>query len=187
MRILRLFAAILAGVVFGLAIVAVVATQVFGYQLAAIASDSMRPALTPGDLIVTRPVPITDIEQDDIVLFEAGTATKILVAHRVANVVTFNLNITDSETGETRTETTKILRTKGDANPQLDEQPVDAANYRGQLWMTIPGAGYLLATPTPFIAVAIVIGVVWLLAELFGFARRSTQRAETADDGAGST
>jgi signal peptidase len=177
MRILRLLAAILAGLVLGFAFVAVISTQVFGYRLAAIASDSMRPALSPGDLIVTRPVPITDNEQDDIVLFETGIATKILVAHRVSNVVTLNVNITDSVTGETRTETTKILRTKGDANPQLDEQPVDATNYRGQLWLTIPGAGNLLASPTPFIAVAIGIAVIWLLVETVGYVRRSRQRA----------
>jgi signal peptidase len=177
MTLIRRLAAIAAGLVLGLAIVALIATQLFGYRLAAIASDSMRPTLAPGDLIVTRPVPINDIEHDDIVLFETGTATKILVAHRVANIVTVNVNITDSETGETRTEQTKVLRTKGDANPLIDEQPVDQTAYRGLLWLTIPGAGNLLASPTPFIAVAFGIGVLWLLVELVGYVRRSRQRA----------
>jgi signal peptidase len=185
MTILRRLAAIAAGLVLGLVIVAVVATQVFGYRLAAIASDSMQPALAPGDLIVTRPVPITDIKQDDIVLFETGTATKILVAHRVANIIDVNMNVTDSATGQTRTEKTKILRTKGDANPAVDEQPVDETTYRGLLWLTIPGAGSVLASPTPFIALAVLIGVLWLIAELVGYVRRSRQRP--ADDEAGSS
>jgi signal peptidase len=184
-RILRLLVAIVLGLVFGLAMVAIISTQVFGYRLAAIASESMRPALAPGDLIVTRPVPITDIETDDIVLFETGTVTKILVAHRVANVVTLNVNITDSETGEKRTEQTKILRTKGDANEATDEQPVDATSYRGLLWLTIPGAGNVLASPLPFIVLAAVIGVIWLLLEVVGYVRRSRRTAPT--DEAGST
>jgi signal peptidase len=182
-RILRLLAAIILGLVFGLAIVAIISTQVLGYRLAAIASESMRPTLAPGDLIVGRPVPITDIETDDVVLFETGTATKILVAHRVANVVTLNVNITDSETGEKRTETTKILRTKGDANEQLDEQPVNQENYRGIVWFTIPGAGNVFASPMPFIALAAVIGVLWLLAEVIGRVRRS-RTPDQASDGA---
>jgi signal peptidase len=185
MRLLRLLAAIVAGLVLGFAIVAIISTQVFGYRLAAIASESMRPALAPGDLIVTRPVPITDIETDDIILFETGTATKILVAHRVANVVTLNVNITDSETGERRTEQTKILRTKGDANEATDEQPVDTTSYRGLLWLTIPGAGNVLASPQPFIVLAAVIGVIWLLLEVVGYVRRSRRPAHT--DQAGST
>jgi signal peptidase I len=184
-RILRLLVAIVLGLVFGLAMVAIISTQVFGYRLAAIASESMRPAPAPGDLIVTRPVPITDIETDDIVLFETGTVTKILVAHRVANVVTLNVNITDSETGEKRTEQTKILRTKGDANEATDEQPVDATSYRGLLWLTIPGAGNVLASPLPFIVLAAVIGVIWLLLEVVGYVRRSRRTAPT--DEAGST
>jgi signal peptidase len=186
MRFLRLIAAIVGGLVLGVAIVAIVSTQVLGYRLAAIASDSMQPTLAPGDLIVTRPVPIADIEHEDIVLFETGTATKILVAHRVANIVTVNVNFTDSETGETRTEQTKVLRTKGDANANIDEQPVDDTTYRGLLWVTIPGAGSLLASPTPFIAVAVAIGVIWLLTEIVGWSRRQ-RTASTADDGAGST
>lgn len=184
MTTLRRLANIVAGLVLGFAIVAVVATQVFGYRLAAIASDSMRPALMPGDLIVTRPVPIRDIAHDDIVLFESGETTKILVAHRVANIVTVNMNITDSATGQTRTERTQILRTKGDANPIIDEQPVDDATYRGLVWVTVPGAGNLLASPLPFVAIAVVIAVAWLLLEVVGWVRRSGKAG--GDDGGAS-
>jgi signal peptidase len=172
---LRRLASILAGLVLGLALVVVIATQVLGYRLAAIASDSMRPTLAPGDLVITRPVPIGDIAHDDIVLFETGETTKILVAHRVANIVTVNMNITDSATGQTRTERTQILRTKGDANASIDEQPVDIAAYRGLVFVTVPGIGSLLASPLPFAAIAVVLGVAWLLMEVVGRVRSSRQ------------
>lgn len=166
MSVIRTLANILAGLVLGVALALLIATQVFGYRLAAVATDSMRPALTPGDLIVTQPAPITEITHDDIVLFETGVNTRILVAHRVVNLIQVNLNITDSQTGETRTERSQMLRTKGDANADIDPEPVDASNYRGRLWLTFAGAGSLLATPTPFILIAVVLGAAWLATEL---------------------
>jgi signal peptidase len=175
--LLRRLASILAGLVLGFALVAVIATQVFGYRVAAIASDSMRPTLAPGDLVIARPVPIGDIAHDDIVLFETGETTKILVAHRVANIVTVNMNITDSATGQTRTERTQILRTKGDGNATIDEQPVDDVAYRGLVFVTVPGIGNLLASPLPFAGLAVVIGVAWLLLEVATRIRGSRQTA----------
>ena len=73
---LRLFAGVVAGLVFGLAVVALIATQLLGYRLAAIASDSMVPALSRGDLILTRPASIDNMQRGDVVLFESGTATR---------------------------------------------------------------------------------------------------------------
>ena len=108
----------------------------------------------------------------DIVLFQTGVTTPSLVAHRVSSVVTVNLNITDSKTGDKHTETTRILHTKGDNNALVDEAPVDAANFRGRLWLHIPNAGGLLASPTPFLLIAGGIGGLWLLFELARLARR---------------
>jgi signal peptidase len=169
---LRRLANVVAGLVLGIAIVFLVATQVMGYRVASIATDSMRPALAPGDLIVTQPVGIDSIVNGDVVLFQEGVTTPILVAHRVSNVVTVNVNVTDSATGAKHTETSRILRTKGDNNAVVDDAPVDAANFRGRLWLHIPNAGGFLASPTPFILIAGGIGVLWLLFEVGRLARR---------------
>ena len=57
-KLLRRIGNVVAGLVLGFAIVLLVATQVMGYRVASIATDSMRPTLAPGDLIVTRRVGI---------------------------------------------------------------------------------------------------------------------------------
>jgi signal peptidase len=170
--LLRRLANIVAGLVLGFALVMLLATQVLGYRVASIATDSMRPTLAPGDLIITQPVAITSVVNGDIVLFQTGIATPILVAHRVNNVVTVNVNVTDSKTGIVRTETSKVLRTKGDANAQVDEQPVDATVFRGRLWLSVPGAGRFLASPLPYALIATGLGALWLLFELARWARR---------------
>jgi len=177
---LRRLLDILAGLILGLAIVMLIATQVFGYRVASIATNSMQPTLAPGDLILTRPASIDAVGHDDIVLFETGITKPILVAHRVANIITVNLNVTDSKTGVTRTQQTHVLRTKGDANPQVDADPVDASHYRGLLWMTVPGAGTLLASPLPFLLIAVGLGLLWFAFEIVDRGRRG--RAKAADE-----
>lgn len=184
-NVLRRIGNVVAGLVLGIAVVLLVATQVMGYRVATVATDSMRPTLSPGDLIVTRPVPITEIEHGDIVLFETGVTTRITVAHRVDGVVTVNLNITDSKTGDKHTETTKILHTKGDANPLADAGVVDQAAYRGLLWLTVPGAGPILASPVPFILIAAGLGLAWFALELVGWGRRSRSGPSDEDGDSG--
>ncbi len=185
LTMLRRLLDILAGLILGLAVVVLVATQIFGYRLASIASDSMVPALARGDLILTRPVPIGDVKHEDIVLFQTGVTTPILVAHRVANIITVNLNVTNSKTGVTHTEQTKLLRTKGDANALVDPDPVDADHYRGLLWVTVPGAGSLLASPLPFLLIAIGLGLLWVVYEIVDRGRRTRTRATDGPEASG--
>jgi signal peptidase I len=178
--ILRGLANVTAGLVLGAALVLLIATQVMGYRIASIATDSMVPTLDPRDLIVTQPVPIDAIVNGDVILFQTGVTTPILVAHRVDSVVTVNLNVTDSATGAKHTETTKVFRTKGDHNAQVDDATVDAASYKGRLWLTVPSAGVLLSSPLPFALIAVVLGVVWLSSELLRWARRGPTDRDAA-------
>ncbi len=170
---------IAAGLVVAIAIVGLIATQVMGYRVLGIASDSMIPALDRGDLIVSRPVSINSIGHGDIVVFDEGQQTRLLVAHRVVNIIKVNLNVTDSRTGAQHTEHSQILRTQGDANPLVDPVPVDARTFVGVLLVRLPGIGGLFGSATVqqgLLVVALAIGLTWLAYEGNARLRRRATR-----------
>ncbi len=172
-------ASIVAGLVIGGALLAVVATTLLGFRVLDVASNSMEPAINRGDLILSRPAPIDQVKQGDVIVFQEGQQTPVLVAHRVAAIDKYIVNATSKSTGKTTSTTTIFLRTKGDANPQPDGQAVDAATYRGIVWLVIPGAGMpFLDYPVSqlFLVVAVVTAVLWALYELIGPLRRRRAR-----------
>jgi len=175
---------VVAGVVSGLllagALVSLLATQVFGFQVIQVSSGSMGPVLRPGDLFVTRPVDIADVQIGDVVLFEQGRDTPILVAHRVHGIVNLRTTIHDAATGERTTQVSKMLQTKGDANPTPDAELVDADRLRGILWFRLPGAGRLFGSLDPrhgLILAALSIAVAWGIYEVVRAAHAARRRA----------
>ncbi|MDR3632502.1 MAG: signal peptidase I [Isosphaeraceae bacterium] len=173
------FAAILLGLVLGGLLVVAVATTLLGYRVLDIASGSMEPALNRGDLILSRPAPIGQVKQGDIIVFQEGEQVPVLVAHRVAAVINLVVNATSKSTGVTMSSTTPAFRTKGDANPDLDGSIVDAAHYRGVVWFVLPGLGTpLLGYPVShiFLAVAVLTALLWACYEVVGLARRRRAR-----------
>jgi signal peptidase len=181
-RIRTLFgtlATIVVGLIIGGILLAVVATTLLGYRVLDVASNSMEPALNRGDLILSRPAPIDQVKQGDIIIFQEGQQIPVLLAHRVAAIDNLVVNATSKSTGKTTSTTTVLLRTKGDANPQPDAQPVDAATYRGIVWLVLPGVGMpLLSYPVSqlFLVVAAVTAVAWVLYEVSGLVRRRRAR-----------
>jgi signal peptidase len=172
-------ASIVAGLIIGGALLAFVATTLLGFRVLDVASNSMAPALNRGDLILARPAPIDQVKQDDVIVFQEGQQTPVLVAHRVAAIDKYIVNATSKSTGETTSTTTVVLRTKGDANPQPDAQAVDAASYRGIVWLVIPGVGMpFLDYPVSqlFLDIAVITAVAWALYELIGPVRRRRAR-----------
>ncbi len=173
--VLAFAAALVAGLAVGGLLVAVIATRFLGYHILAVESDSMAPALRRGDLIVTRPVPITEANVGDTVLYDEGTQVHLLVAHRVISVVNLNTNIHDSRTGKTTTEHTRLLRTQGDANPQPDGQVVDASRFRGVLWFYVPHVGAVLGAwnfQQTLLAIAALTALAWVAYEVRSLWRR---------------
>ncbi len=72
-----------------------------------------------------------------------------------------------------------MLRTKGDANPQPDPQPVNATTYRGIVWLVLPGIGMpLLGYPVShlFLGIAALTAVLWAAYQLSGLLRRRRGR-----------
>lgn len=96
-----------------------------GYNLYLVRSESMRPSINMGDLIITGPVngPINgEVKPGTIVTYEGN---KELVTHRVQS--------TDGQT----------LTTKGDAVEDPDSWPVALSSVRGVYLFKIPYVGYL--------------------------------------------
>src|SRR3990170_4454672 len=164
------------GLLLGGLLAAFIATQFFGYKVMTVQSFSMEPALERGDLIVSRPVSIDDVKQGQVVLFREGQRTRLLVAHRVAGFVNVTTNIHDSQTGEDTVQKSRLLQTKGDANPAVDAQAVAASDLRGRLWFTIPKVGLILdriPLQTVLFGIAAAAGIAWLAYELH---RRRTRK-----------
>ena len=96
-----------------------------GYDLRLVRSESMKPAVNMGDLIITGPVngPINgEVKPGMIVTYEYS---KELITHRVESI--------DGET----------LVTKGDAVEGSDPWPVEMSNVRGVYLFKVPYVGYM--------------------------------------------
>lgn len=157
------------GLTLGALLAVLLAVQFFGYRIATVQSFSMEPTLDRGDLIFARPVSINDVKVGQIILFEEGTQVRLLVAHRVDGVTNVTTNLSNTATGEVTTQHSRLLRTKGDANPTADADSVDASRLRGKVWFTVPKIGLVLHR-VPLQAVLLVVaagsGLAWLAYEL---------------------
>jgi signal peptidase I len=79
-----------------------------GWGFSPVLSQSMRPKISAGDLLVTRPVAVKDVAVGDIVVLR-DLDNHALFSHRVVKV--------------TETPTKRTLTTQGDANPVIDRNP----------------------------------------------------------------
>lgn len=93
-----------------------------GYDLRFVRSESMRPTINMGDLVITGPVSAAGVNPGDVVTYELGTN---LVTHRVLSLEGV------------------ALITKGDDNEDPDPRPVQLSQVRGVYLFRIPFAGYL--------------------------------------------
>ena len=125
-----------------------------GHNLYLVRSESMRPTINMGDLIITNPFngPINgEIKPGTIVTYEYS---KELVTHRVKSI--------DGET----------LVTKGDANEDADPWQVSPSDVRGTYLFKIPYVGYLtnfVRTKNGWFLTIIVPGtllVLWLAKDI---------------------
>ena len=158
---------VLAGAVLAALLMAVIATRFFDFGLLTVRSDSMAPAITSGDLIVVKPVPIADIAAGDVILFASG-GDAIPTVHRVAGVNTVEIHIRDASGAITETLTEHRLVTQGDANPLPDASEVTVENLRGEVWFTVPNGGAVTGMPLQFalMVFAAVVTTAWIGWEL---------------------
>ncbi|HEX6394244.1 MAG TPA: signal peptidase I [Acidimicrobiales bacterium] len=132
------------------------AVAVFWFHLAVhpILSGSMRPTFGPGWMVVTRPIPVSQVKPGEILLFHPpGSAAAF--AHRVISV------------GGSPNH--PIITTKGDANPVADP-------WRAQLKGTsaykvvaqVPKLGWLLAGGAKTWMRALLVGLVGIAVSIWG-------------------
>ena len=128
-----------------------------------VASGSMIPNLNINDyVIVSHNVPFNSLKVGDIIVFKTyGTddsGQHITIVHRVAEIVTDPIN------GQ------KIIRTKGDANPDSipgADYPIFEKNYIGKVVYVIPKLGIITNVshpPTNYILVGLIlVGLIYYL------------------------
>jgi signal peptidase I len=122
---------LLAGAVLGAAAVMAFARFEMHMSAASVLTGSMRPAFSPGDAVVTRPVAVTSVRPGMVILATpAGETTAY--AHRVVAVKHENGRV--------------LVETRGDANPSPDSwRDVYAPTSRvSQVVGSVPMLGYVM-------------------------------------------
>ena len=103
----------------------------FPVHPAVVGSGSMRPLIDTGEVAIITDVPNMDaIEQGDIIQFRAKDAD-FTIMHRVIEI---------NQEGDTKT---KLFVTKGDANKDLDSDPVHPGQITGKVAFVIPKVGWV--------------------------------------------
>jgi signal peptidase len=80
-----------------------IAPRVLGFQTLTMLTGSMAPLINPGDVVVTKPVPIEDIRVGGIFTYSISVEDHRIETHRVTEVIT-------------NADGTTAVRIKGDAN-----------------------------------------------------------------------
>ena len=115
-------------------------------------TDSMKPEIDSGDLIICRTIDADDVKVDDVISFfdPAGNGTSI-VTHRVIEII--------EEDGELK------FRTQGDNNNTEDKVAVPAENLVGIYKSRIPGAGHIamFMQSTAGLIVCVVLPIILLV------------------------
>ena len=99
----------------------------FPFHPALVLSGSMQPMMEAGDVVIIAKVSADVIQQGDVIQFRKEEG--ITIMHRIVEVQ--------------ETEGAKFFITKGDANPELDKDPVIPENVVGKLVFTVPKIGWV--------------------------------------------
>lgn len=140
------------GVVCGLAVsllAALLIATAAGYRPLIDHSDSMRPAIRAGDLIITHAEPAASIRIGQIVSFDDPGLDGKLVTHRVVAIHRFARRID--------------FLTRGDANPAPESWSVARGASLGALKLRIAGVGRAVGWIGDPLARQIVLGLIALV------------------------
>lgn len=157
----RLPIVLMGAAVIGLLAMPTIAKNQLGIGVTTVLTGSMRPAIDPGDLVVTSTSAASTIGVGDVVVVDSGGTA---IAHRVVEARPIN--------GVER------LTTKGDANNAIDTDPVmvsPTAEVPRVIWR-IPGIGsplaYLGSPDAQRLAMTLLLGANLFALALFALRRR---------------
>jgi signal peptidase len=131
-------------------------------------SGSMEPEMSPGDAVIVREVPPSEIEERDVITFQReGSDTP--TTHRVIEVQ--------------QTDNGVAYVTKGDANEERDRGTVSHSRVIGEVIFVIPFIGHVIQfanTQVGFLALVLTPMVLFVLSELWELAK-SVREPESVD------
>jgi len=118
-------------------------------RLYVVQSDSMRPAITTGDLIAT--VPMENYNVGDVITFHE-LDRDLVVTHRIVEATAVGQSF--------------VYQTKGDANEDADTNPVAHEDVYGKQVLRLPYVGYVsaFAQTTPGFMLIVIIPALIIIA-----------------------
>ncbi|GAB6862185.1 signal peptidase I [Haloplanus litoreus] len=131
-------------------------------------SGSMEPRMSPGDAVIVREVPQSEIDEGDIITFQTSSETP--TTHRV-------MDIRETEDGV-------AYVTKGDANEEQDPGLVPHDRVVGEVAFVIPFLGHVIQfanTQMGFLVLVLTPMLLFVLSELWELAK-SIQGDEAGTD-----
>ena len=161
LRILRnAFCVVVAVLVIFIAVVSICGAK--GYS---VASNSMSPKFSKGDVVFVKETPFEKLEKGDIVTVEFKIKDGTTYTHRIVSI--------DYDKKE--------IKTAGDATGLVDRESATADQIKGKVLFSIPLLGYLSLwlTNTNYVAV-IAISVLAVL--LIGFIAGKVYKNKTRGD-----
>lgn len=119
-----LFAGLLAG-----AVLLILAPVFIGWRPYTVLTGSMRPGVQPGDVVMDRPINITDAHVGDVVTFSDPSRKGVLVTHRI-RAIAHGPEMTQVET-------------RGDANNTSERWTIATKDRVGLVVYVLPKVGHV--------------------------------------------
>lgn len=127
-----------------LACIPLTVPRVFGYEVYAVISGSMEPAIPVGSLVYIKGAEASEIAENEIIAFYSPNNPNAIITHRVMkNQVVSGQFIT-----------------KGDANAAEDTTPVPYDCLLGKVELSVPYAGKLLSAAVTKQGKIVVVGII---------------------------
>ena len=134
------------------AILAIPALRYAGWTFSRAEGTSMVPTVSPGDLVVARPIQPGDLKPGDLVMFQYGRA---VVGHRLVSATTTGgpgASLDDSPRWR--------LVTRGDALENPDP-PFPGEALVGKIALVVPGTGWIVSDNASIEYGAVLLFLLW--------------------------
>lgn len=118
--------------------------RLLGYEVYAIVSGSMEPAIPTGSLVYAKAAEAGGLEAGDVIVFFGGPDGASVITHRVV---------------ENRPQDRQLI-TRGDANAANDVTPLPYERVLGRVAWSVPGLGLFLPAVTTMQGKLSLLGVL---------------------------